>query len=273
MFPSFVLSLREGLEAALIIGILMGALVKIPQKGLRGAVWLGVGAAAGLSLLSALLLHTLGAEVEGSNEIVFEGFTLLLASALLTWMIFWMARQARFLKSDLETGVRMALLHGGRQALFFLAFVSVLREGVELSLYLTATALSANGLQVLAGSLLGLGTAVLLGFALFASLIRLNLRRFFSLTGLLLIFFAAGMAAHSVREFTEIGWIPVLVPHIWNTNFLINENSALGQTLSTLFGYSGSPSLIELIIYLGYFITVGVGRLLSRSTPTRVETA
>jgi high-affinity iron transporter len=121
--------------------------------------------------------------------------------------------------------------------------------------------------------LCSVGAAALLGFALFASLIRLNLRLFFSLTDLLLIFFAAGMAAHSVREFTEIGWIPVLIPHIWDTNFLINEKSVLGQLMNTLFGYSGSPSLMELIIYLGSFVTVGVGRLLSRNTHARVETA
>ncbi len=272
MFPSFVLSLREGLEAALIIGILMGALVKASQRRLRPIVWMGVAAATLFSLLGAILLHTLGTDLEGANEIIFEGSTMLLASVLLTWMIFWMGKQARSLKPDLESGVRRALSVGGWNAIFVLAFVSVLREGVELALYLTATSLTASGLQVMAGALLGLGAAAALGFSLFASLIRLDLRRFFGLTSVLLILFAAGLLAHGVSEFTQIGWMPALIPHVWDTNFLINENSILGQVLNSLFGYSGNPSLMQLIVYLGYFVIIGASQLLKRNIPARTET-
>jgi high-affinity iron transporter len=273
MLPGFVLSLREGLEAALIIGILMGALSKIQQPSLRTAVWIGVAAASGLSLITALLLHLLGSDLEGNSEVIFEGSTMLAASVLLTWMIFWMGGHARSLKTDLESDLHSALIRGGGKALFFLAFISVLREGIELALYLTATILTTNGLQVFIGSILGLGAAGLLGVALFSSLVKLDLRRFFSLTGLLLILFAAGMAARGMREFTEIGWIPSLIPHVWDTNFLLSENSILGQILSTLFGYNGSPSLAELMVYLGYFVLVGVGKLLHRRLPARARTA
>jgi high-affinity iron transporter len=273
MLPSFVLSLREVLEAALIIGILMGALVKFHQERYRSAVWAGVAGAAFLSLAAALILHALGADLEGKAEVIFEGSTLLFASALLTWMIFWMGRQARGLKSELEIGVRSALHRGGRQALFTLAFISVLREGIELALYLTAVGLGADSRQVLAGFLLGLGAAVLFGVSLFASLVRLDLRRFFSLTGFILVLFAAGMVAHGVREFTEIGWVPVLIPHIWDTQSLMSDTSFLGQLFGALFGYSSSPSLVELVAYLGYFAAVGVSLLLGRRAPTRAETA
>jgi high-affinity iron transporter len=273
MLPGFVLSLREGLEASLIIGILMGALKKTQQPRLRAAVWIGVAAASSLSLITALLLHLLGSDLQGNAEVIFEGSTMLFASVLLTWMIFWMGGHARSLKTDLESDLRSALIRGGGKALFFLALISVLREGIELALYLSATILTTNGGQVFIGSLLGLGAAGLLGVALFASLVRLDLRRFFSLTSLLLILFAAGLAAHGMREFTEVGWIPPLIPHIWDTNYLLSENSTLGQMLSTLFGYNGSPSLAELIVYLGYFVLIGVGKLINRRLPDRAGTA
>jgi high-affinity iron transporter len=273
MLAGFILSLREGLEAALIIGVLMGALTKIHQERLLPAVWLGTAVAAGLSLVASLLLHALGSELEGSPEIIFEGSTMLFASALLTWMIFWMGRQARSLKNNLESDVRRALVQGGAKALFLLAFFSVVREGLELALYLTATTLAGDQRQVLAGSLIGLFAAILLGASLFASLVRLDLRRFFTLTGILLVLFAAGMVAHGMQEFIEIGWIPPLVPHIWNTNFLLNEKSVVGQMLNTLFGYNGSPSLVEMIAYLAYFAVVGVGSLLDRRLPARSKTA
>lgn len=270
MLPGFILSLREGLEAALIIGILMGSLIKNSQLELRSTVWGGVGAAAALSLLVAALLQLLGSELEGTSEVIFEGSTLLLASALLTWMIFWMSGQSRHIKVSLEAGVRRAVLQGGRTALFTLAFVSILREGIELALYLAAAVMSANSIQVTLGALLGLATAILLGYGLFSSLIRLNLGLFYRLTGLILILFAAGMVVHGVREFTEIGWIPVLTPHIYNLSSLINENSVLGQLLGALFGYSSAPSLVELITYLGYFTLIGAGLLAYRHRQARI---
>jgi high-affinity iron transporter len=259
MLPSYVLALREGLEAALIIGIVIGALRKFNRSELNHVVWVGLSSAAILSLLVAIILQSLGASLEGGSEMVFEGLTMLLAAGVLTWMIFWMQHQARHIKTDLEAGVRQATLQAGRQALFLLAFTAVLREGIELALFLTATAMASDAWQVLLGSLLGLGTSALLGWSLFASLVKLDLRRFFQITGILLILFAAGLVAHSVHEFNQLGWIPALVDHVWDINLILGENTLFGSLLKALFGYNADPSLTEVMAYLGYFAVIGIG--------------
>ena len=265
MLPTYLLALREGLEAALIIGIVLGALAKIRRNDLSLAVWLGTLSAVGISILTAVLLTSFGMSLEESAEQIFEGITMLIAAGILTWMIFWMSKQARFLKSELEAGVNKAAASTGKRAMFWLAFIAVVREGVELALFITAaffagdqSQLMTNIIQTLAGTILGLGTAALLGWTLFATTVRLDLRRFFQVTGLLLILFAAGLVAHGVHEFNEVGWIPAVVEHIWDVNSIIDETSLGGQLLKTLFGYNGNPSLTEMISYFVYLAVVTV---------------
>jgi len=265
MLPTYLLALREGLEAALIIGIVLGALAKIRRNDLALAVWLGTLSAVGISILTAVLLTSFGMSLEETAEQIFEGVTMLIAAGILTWMIFWMSKQARFLKSELEAGVNKAAASTGKRAVFWLAFIAVVREGVELALFITAaffagdqSQLMTNIIQTLAGTILGLGTAALLGWTLFATTVRLDLRRFFQVTGLLLILFAAGLVAHGVHEFNEVGWIPAVVEHIWDVNSIIDETSLGGQLLKTLFGYNGNPSLTEMIAYFVYLAVVTV---------------
>jgi len=265
MLPTYLLSLREGLEAALIIGIVLGAVSKIRRRDLIPAVWLGTLSAVIVSILTALLLTAFGMSLEDKAEMIFEGITMLLAAGILTWMIFWMGKQARFLKSELEEGVNKAAASTGKRAVFWLAFMSVVREGVELAIFITAAFFAGNPaqtmnntIQTLAGTILGLGTAALLGYTIFATALRLDLRRFFQVTGLLLILFAAGLVAHGVHEFNEVGWIPVVVEHVWDVNAILDENSLGGQLLKTLFGYNGNPSLTEMITYFVYIVVVGV---------------
>jgi len=272
MIASTLLSLREGLEAALLIGIVLGALRKLHHNELRSAVWAGVLSAVMVSLAAALALNALGASLEGAAEQVFEGLTMFLAAGVLTWMIFWMARQARTLKSDLEQDVRQAIAHTGRWAIFLLTFFAVVREGVELALFLTATTFANDARQTLLGSGLGLATAAALGWALFVLAVRLDLRRFFLVTGALLILFAAGLVAHGVHEFNEAGWIPALVEHVWDANFLLNEDAFLGQVLKSLFGYNGDPSLTEVLAYLAYFAAIAVGLRRSRAVQPALQT-
>ena len=272
MVSSFLLSLREGLEAALIIGIVLGALRKIRRTDLAPALWLGTVAATGVSVLAAVLLTIFGLSLEGNAEKIYEGITMFLAAGILTWMIFWMSGQARHMKGELEDGVNKAAV--GKRSLFWLAFVAVVREGVELALFITAAffagnneQVGANTIQTLAGVVLGLGTAVLLGWSLLATTVRLDLRRFFQVTGMLLILFAAGLVAHGIHEFNEINWIPAIVEHVWDVNSFIDETSVSGELLKTLFGYNGNPSLTEMIGYFGYLITVGI--FFGRSTSKR----
>ena len=265
MLPTYLLSLREGLEAALIIGIVLGALAKIRRSDLSPAVWLGALSAVGVSIVTAILLTSFGMSLAGESEQIFEGITMLIAAGILTWMIFWMSKQARFLKGELEAGVNKAAASTGKRAMFWLAFISVVREGIELALFITAAffagdqnQLTTNVIQTLAGTILGLGTAVLLGWTLFATTVRLDLRRFFQVTGFLLILFAAGLVAHGVHEFNEVGWIPAVVEHVWDVNAIVDENSVPGQLLKTLFGYNGNPSLTEMIAYFIYLAVVTV---------------
>jgi len=274
MLPSYLLSLREGLEAALIIGIVLGALRKIRRTDLAPALWLGTLAAVGVSILSAILLTLLGLSLEGPAEKIYEGITMFLAAGILTWMIFWMSTQAKNLKGEIEDGVNKAAASTGRRAIFWLAFVAVVREGVELALFITAAFfagsnenITTNTILTLTGVVLGLGTSILLGWSLLAATARLNLKLFFQVTGYLLILFAAGLVAHGIHEFNEAGWIPNVIENVWNVNAIIDEKSVLGELLKTLFGYNGNPSLTEIIGYLTYL--AGVMFVFTRNTIKR----
>ncbi len=258
MFAAYVLSLREGLEAALVVGIVLGALRQMERRDLFPPVWTGTAIAGVISVAAAILLTWLGLELEDPAEAIFEGLTMLLAGGLLTWMIFWMSRRSAGLRRDLESGVRRASL-GGKWSLFGLAFLSVLREGVELALFLTAAALASNAWQTLIGAAFGLGTAALLGWLLFASTLRLNLKSFFTVTGVVLIFFAAGLVARGVHEFNDARLIPAVVAHVWNASRILSDQSPVGQVLGMLFGYNASPSLTEVLAYVLYFGFVLLG--------------
>ena len=267
MLPAFLLALREGLEAALIVGIVLGVLRKLGHNREQVSVWQGAVAAIAVSLVAALLLYAVGLKMEGAAEQIFEGVTMLLAAAILTWMIFWMQTQGRRINRELETGVRQAVSgmggNKGHWALFSVAFIAVLREGIETALFLTATTFTAGGQATLLGALLGLSAAAALGYILFATTRQLNVKRFFQVTSVLLILFAAGLVAHSIHEFNEVGWIPAVVEHVWDTNAVLDEKSSLGLILKALFGYNGNPSLTEVLGYVVYWAALifGVRRL------------
>lgn len=257
MISSLILALREGLESALIIGIFLGVLRKINRPDLHRPLWGGVFSAGIISLLAALLLLFLDKELEGTAEQVFEGATLLVAAALLTWMIFWMRRQSMSMKSDLESSMNRAADLRGWAGVFSLAFIAVVREGIELALYLTAASLSSTAMQTVLGTTIGLLLASLLGYLIYTTAIHLNLQRFFTITGVVLILFAAGLIAQGVAEFNEAGIIPAIINPIWNLNPLLDDHSALGMIFSILFGYHSSPSLTEALGYgLYMFLTL-----------------
>lgn len=256
MLASFLLSLREGIEAALIIGIVLGALRKLNRSQMTPAVWYGTFSAVLVSLITGAMLTAFGLSLEGAAEQIFEGVAMLLAAGVLTWMIFWMNRQARSIKGELEAGVNRATSEGGMRALFSLAFLAVVREGIELALFLTAATFASDPQSSILGALLGLGAAVLLGWILFTSTVRLDLRRFFQVTSFLLILFAAGLVAHGVHEFNEAGWIPSVVEYVWDINPILDEDSTFGLMLNALFGYNGNPSLTEVLAYLAYYVVL-----------------
>lgn len=257
MIAGYLLGLREGLEAALILGVTFGVLRRVRRMELAPAAWLGVALASGASVAAAIALMAAGRRLEGTAEALFEGITMLLAAGVLTWMIFWMARQGRQLQQGLEHEVEMAALRRQAGAVFGIAFFAVLREGIETALFLSAAAFQDNQAAVVAGGLAGIASAAILGWGLYRATIRLSLRQFFRVTGVLLILFAAGLAAHGVHELVEAGWLPGLVEPIYSTEALLSESSAAGVLLKTLFGYNSEPNLLEAIAYVLYFAAVG----------------
>ena len=277
MLAGFLLALREGVEAVLIVGIVLGMLKKMGRSDRAWLVWLGVILAAAVSLSVAVVLNLFGAEFEGPGEQAFEALTMVFAALVLTWMIFWMQKQGRQTQLGLEADVTAALSGGQKAALFSVAFLAVLREGVELALFLTAVNFSAPVVGVEApilgwlGGILGLIAALLIGWLIYESAVKLNLRRFFQFTSIVLIFFAAGLVGHAASELNELGWIPVAIEHVYNLNPILPDSSIMGEFLKALFGYNANPSLTEMLAYIGYFVVVlGVLRYFNRKPTKKV---
>lgn len=259
MVAAALIGLREGLEAALVVGIVLGYLRGIGYLEGRKSVWLGVFAAVLASLGVAVVIQLVGMELEGRAEQIFEGATMFLAVVVLTGMIFWMHYQARLIKTSLERNVQDAVETGNRWGLMLVAFIAVFREGVETALFLSAAAFASDGQGTIIGAFLGLAAAVLIGLLIYASTARLNIRLVFNITSVLLLLFAAGLLANGIHEFQEAGLIPTVIGQLWDTNNLVDENSSLGQMLNAVVGYNGDPSLEEVVGYFGYWIAVLLG--------------
>jgi len=258
MLASFLLSLREGLEASLIIGIVLAALRKTDRSELIPVVWRGTAVAVVACLIAGLTMTWLGTEFTGRAEQIFEGSTMLTAAILLTWMIFWMRRQSVNQQNNLAASVDHAVNDGKQWTLFWLAFLAIGREGLELVLFLAAARLGNDPVQTNLGAVLGLAASILLGWSLFASSKRLNLGQFFMVINFLLVFFSAGLLARGIHEFNEAGIIPAIIEHIWDLNPVLSKDQPAGQILTALFGYNASPSLTETLGYLVYFLGLGL---------------
>ena len=246
---------REGLEASLIVGIVLGYLAKTENRRYFRTIWLGTAAAVAASVVTgAALFFTVG-ELEGRAEQIFEGIAMLSAVAVLTWMIFWMRKQAVNIKRELEARLASAIAAGSAVGLASVVFFAVLREGWETALFLFAVSESSTPLATGVGAVVGLVISISLGIGLYLGSRRLNLRQFFTVTGILLIVFAAGLLAHAVHEFQEAGVLPETVEHMWNTNAIVSEDSHSGQFLTALFGYNGDPSALEVGVWLTYLVT------------------
>lgn len=201
---TFVITLREGFEAALIVGLILAYLHKIESVDERRAVWVGVGLAAVLSLLVGGLLFATVGELEGDVEKAYEGAAMIFAATLVTWMAFWMKRQARTIGAHLRSQVAESLQAGGGLALAGVAFVAVGREGLETGLFLFASTEKSGPVVAIAAALAGLAAAVVLGMAVYRGALRLDLRAFFMITGLLVIVFAAYLIYGGLHEFGEL---------------------------------------------------------------------
>jgi high-affinity iron transporter len=256
MTSAFFVTLREGLEAALIIGIIVAYLVKVGRRDAVRLVAYGVVAAVAVSLAVGVVVFATVGELPEVAQETFEGIAAVLAVVVLTWMLFWMRRQGRAIKGELETSVAAALDRGSTLALAGLAFVAVVREGLETALFMLAIVSSSEDVVVtMLGAMLGLAVAVGIGYAIFAMGVRVNLRQFFTATGILLIFVAAGLLAHAVHAFTEAGWLPETAV-AFDLTGVLDSDGLIGSLLAGLFGYRPAPTWSELIAYVAYLVPV-----------------
>ena len=252
---TFLVMLREGAEAALIVAILLAYLRSLGVGAPRRWVWAGVGGAVAAAVAAgAVLFVTIGA-LEGHAEEIVEAVAALAAAALLTWMIFWMAARSRDIRGRLEAGVDSALAAGGGAALAAVAFFAVLREGLESALFLISTTADATGpwIHVAAGAA-GVAAAAALGVLVYWGGRRIDIRLFFGITGGLILLFAAGLVGKAVHEFQEAGLLPVLLEPLWEIG---SGGGPAARIAKDIFGWSAAPSLLRVAAYWGFLIPLG----------------
>ena len=260
--------LREGVEAALIISILLAYLARTGNRQHFGRIWVGIGAALAVSLVAGIALFVTVGELQAPWEQVFEGLAMLLAASVVTWMLFWMRRQSGSVRGSLQSAVDRALTEGAVLGLVILAFTAVIREGLETSLFLVGLATSSRGgaPSVMVGAVAGLLIAVLLGAGFYRGSRVINLRTFFRWTGIALIFIAAGLLSSAVHEFIEIGVITVgtgtafdisaVLPHAPIDGAPDGLALIVGQFLRALFGYSSQPEVATVAVWVAYVVIV-----------------
>jgi high-affinity iron transporter len=259
MIPSFVITFRETLEAALIIGIILSYLVKTNQSRYNSIVYISTASAILSSVLAAFLFNYFAGGFTGRAEEIFEGITMLIGAFLLTTMIIWMMKQ-KHIAVELESRIDKELTEAHKFGLFSLVFIAVLREGIETVIFLKAASFASTS-NNLFGALIGISAAIFLGYAIFVGSMKINLKRFFDITSFLLILFAAGLVAHGIHELQEAQIIPMAIEHLWDVNPALNpdgsypllhEKGYVGSIMKGLLGYNGNPSLIEVVNYFIY---------------------
>lgn len=254
MFSNFLIGLREGLEAALVVGILVAYLVKTDRRDRLGPLWIGVGTAIALSLGFGAVLTYTSQSLSFKAQEAFAGFMSILAVGFVTWMVFWMRRAAQSMKSDLHGRIDAALAMG-TGALVVTAFIAVGREGLETALFFWANAqATGSNAQPLIGAILGLLTAVVLGYLIYRKAVAIDLGRFFTWTGLALIVVAAGVLAYGFHDLQEAGIITFGSAIAWDFTSWYSTTSWYGSLLKGIFNFSPSPTVLEVVGWWAYLV-------------------
>jgi high-affinity iron transporter len=254
--------LREGVEAALIVAIICAYLARTGNARSFPKVFVGAGLAVVLSAVLGLGLYVTVGSFQAPYEQLFEAATLLVAAGVVTWMLFWMRRQAASVKGELQAAVDRALIGGSVAALAILAFVAVIREGIETALFLTGQAASADqgAIWVLLGAVIGLAIAAVLGIGFYHGSRRLNLAVFFRWTGIALVFIAGGLVAKAVHELIEINVITIGTGTLFDLGAILrggeDEGGVVGQFLHAIFGYTSTPEVITFVAWSTYVVVV-----------------
>ncbi|MBE8475781.1 iron uptake transporter permease EfeU [Streptomyces justiciae] len=255
MFSNYLIGLREGLEASLVVCILIAYLVKTGRTDALKPIWIGIGVAVALALGFGCALEF------GSQELTFEaqealgGSLSIIAVCLVTWMVFWMRRTARHLKSELH-GKLDAALQMGTGALVATAFLAVGREGLETSLFVwTSVHAASDGTpRPVIGAGLGIATAVALGWLFYRGALKINLAKFFTWTGGMLVVVAAGVLAYGFHDLQEAGWLPGLTNRAFDISGAIPPDSWYGTLLKGVFNFQPDPTVLQVTVWLLYLI-------------------
>lgn len=251
MFAAGLITFRETLEAALVVGIVLTFLTKTNQHTFKKFVWRGIGVGIFISVVLAFTLETFFGGFTGKIEEIFEGVLMLITASFLTWMILWVHRQKDVAKKIKEK-VALHVEKGYGFGIFTLVASSVFREGTETVLYLKAASF-ASGTNQFVGAILGIVLATVFGFFLFRWALRVNISLVFNITSVFLLLFAAGLVAHGVHEFQEAGFLPIFsFDPVFNFSYILDHKSAVGSFLRTLFGYTSKPTILELVSYGSY---------------------
>lgn len=257
MAYAFLITLREGVEIALVVAIILSYLQRTGNRHHFKEVWIGTVAAAVVCGLIGLVVQITATELSGAAREAFEGFTMLLAVGVLTWMVFWMRRQAASIGRELRDRVDVALRQGSLLALVVLAFSAVAREGLEVVLFLFAGSAAQRGSSALlyfTGALAGFVVAAALGYLVYRGAHRLPLRQFFTVTGIVVLVLAAGLLSNGIGALQTAGVIGNLGPRPWDTDHLISVTSVLGKFLHTLIGYDSAPTWGQIVLYWVYLV-------------------
>jgi len=268
MLSTFIIALREGLEAALIVGILVAYLVKSERRHHLRALWTGVFLAVSASLALGAFLSYTSAELSTKGAELFAGTTSFVAVAMVTWMVFWMKRTARGLRDELHGKAEIAVA-AGALSMGTLAFFAVAREGLETSLFLYSNfkAVGAFSTATL-GLVLGLATSVALGYGIYNRSVKLNLGKFFTYSGVALIVVAGGVLSYGVHEFQEFGFLPGPDAFAWDITSWMGKDSFIASLLAGTIGFDTTTSWLQLIVWVAYLALT----IATYLTPAKVKT-
>lgn len=256
MFVPFLIMFREGLEAALIVSLIASYLKRTQRSQWLGVVWIGVILAAALCLGLGVFINETTGEFPQKQQELFEGLVAVVAVCILTYMVFWMRKVSRSVKTHLEGAIDNALSAGKGQgwALVAMVFFAVAREGLESVFFLLAAFQQDVGVQAPIGAVLGLVAAILVGMMIYWGGIKLHLAKFFKWTSLFILFVAAGLAAGAIRAFHEAGLWNYLQDIAFNLTDVLSTHSLLGTFLEGILGYQEAPSVSEVLVYFLYLI-------------------
>ncbi len=284
MIPTFVIFLREGIEASMIVAVLLAYLDKIGQRRHFRDVFLGVAAAMAVVSCGGVVAYLMIQRYQGSSaQTIFETVTFLVATTVLTYMTFWMQSHSRTMAGDLRRRSEEAIDGKARFGLGLLAFQAVGREGLETMVFTLAIVFASStqaatkaGVGLLFGAALGLAVAMAGAYLVYKLGRRLDLGLFFRIIGVVLMVFAAGLLADAVGNLQELGWLPVLEHALWSTSRFLNERSSLGDAFHSLFGYADRPTVLQLIVWCVYLsvsvpVFIHIGRRARRESAPGVE--